>query len=196
MLTWSGPADSSHVFLFAPGDSGCTTDLGPSRIAAGLAAQGIRVAQWDFVCDSEDAEERDAVMAAAVREAAAQCGEVPLVLGGMSRGARVSVGLVEELGAVAVLAFAYPFHSRTDPQTHGRERDLAAVSVPVLLCQGTRDAHGNQQQVVGYRLPAHIQVHWLLDANHPLRPRPSSGHRQEDQLAEATELAAAFIRAR
>ncbi len=196
MITWSGPAESSHVVLFAPGDSGCTTDQGPSRIASGLAAQGIRVAQWDVVCDSEDAEERDAVMAAAVRAAAEACGETPRVLGGMSRGARVSVGLVEELGAVAVLAFAYPFHRRVDPRTHGRERDLAAVSVPVLLCQGTRDTHGNRQQVVGYRLPSHIQVHWLLDANHALRPRPSSGQRQEVQLAEATELAAAFIRAR
>jgi hypothetical protein len=117
------------------------------------------------------------------------------VLGGLSRGARVSIGLVEELGAVAVLAFAYPFHGRHDPDPHGRARELSAVSVPVLLCQGTRDTHGNRQQVVGYRLPPHIHVHWLPDANHALRPRPSSGHRQEAQLAEATQRAAAFIRA-
>ena len=66
--------------------------------------------------------------------------------------------------------------------------------MPVLLCQGTRDAHGNQQQVIGYRLPPHIRVHWLLDANHALCPRPSSGHRQKDQLADAASVAAAFIR--
>ncbi len=193
MLTWSGPEDASHVVLFAPGDSGCTTDRGPSLIAAGLAAQGLRVAQWDFACDSDDAEERDAVMAADVRAACGYAPDAHVVLGGMSRGARVSAGLVEELGAVALLAFAYPFHSRLDPRPHGRERELAAVSVPVLLCQGTRDAHGNQQQITGYRLPPHIHVHWLVDANHPLRPRPSSGFTQEEQLAEATRWAAGLL---
>lgn len=199
MITWSGPPDASHVFLLAPGDAGRTTDRGPSCIAAGLAAHGIRVAQWHGIqdhslCDSEDAAERDAVTAEAIRAAADQCGDARRVLGGLSRGARVSAGLVHALDAIALLAFAYPFHSRRDPQTHGRDRELAAVSVPVLLCQGTRDAHGNQQQVIGYRLPSHIRVHWLHDANHALCPRRSSGHRQEDQLADAASVAAAFIR--
>jgi predicted alpha/beta-hydrolase family hydrolase len=106
----------------------------------------------------------------------------------------VSVGLAEALGAVGLLLFAYPFHARHDPDPGDRVAQLAGVSVPVLLFQGTRDSHGNAQQVRGYALPAHVRVHWLPDANHALVPRARSGHTQEGQLAEASAVAAAFFR--
>jgi predicted alpha/beta-hydrolase family hydrolase len=94
-----------------------------------------------------------------------------------------------------VVAFAYPFHPRHDPDPGPRLEALADVPVPVLIFQGTRDSHGNLEQVRGYRLPAHIQVHWLDDANHALHPRARSGHTQGGQLAEAITIAATFVNA-
>ena len=195
MLAWSGPERASHVVVLAPGDEGRLSDVAPTLIARGLATAGLRVVRFDFPSCEGDGAARDVVLAARLREAAAhRTGSQRLILGGMSRGARVSVALVDELQASGVLVYAYPFHARGDPDPGGRVEQLARVSVPVLMCQGTRDSHGNQQQILGYRLPAHIRIHWLEDANHALAPRSRSGQTQAEQLAESAEMAARFLR--
>ena len=191
-MKWSGPADSSHVVVFAPGDEGRIDDAHLSCVVSGLSAAGVRVVCFDSP-GGEDSAARDQRMAGMIRDAADACGAATLVLGGLSRGARVSVGLAQELGAAALVLFAYPFHSRRSPDVGSRVHDLASVSGPVWLGQGSRDALGNQPQVVGYRLPTHVHIHWLADANHALRPRPSSGFTMEGQLSEASSLAAAFV---
>lgn len=185
-----GPSSSAVRVVLAPGDAGRLEDEAPSILAAGLVAAGLQVVRFAAP------EPVDAAFADAIRRAAATC--LPhqrLVLAGLSRGARVSVGLVDELGAVCLVAFAYPFHARRDPHPRGRVSELAHLSVPVLLCQGTRDALGNREQVRGYHLPGHVRVHWLEDANHALHPRARSGHTLRGQLTEAAAVVAAFIRA-
>jgi predicted alpha/beta-hydrolase family hydrolase len=195
MALWHGPEHSLHLVVLAPGDQGRLQDAAPTAIAAGLASEGLRVVRFAFPpCDVKDGAERDALLAEHIRGAAALRGpQQRLVLAGLSRGARVSATLIDELDAVGLLGFAYPFHARHDPDPGGRVEALAALSVPALLCQGTRDSHGNRQQVQGYHLPAHVRVHWLEDANHALQPRARSGHTQAEQLARAAALAAAFV---
>lgn len=196
MHLWHGPKESPHLVVLAPGDQGQLTDPAPTAIAEGLAQAGVRVVRFGFPpCEETDGALRDALLAEHIRAAAAlRAPHQRLVLAGLSRGARVSGALVGELGAAGLLAFAYPFHPRQDPDPGGRDEALAALPVPALVCQGTRDTHGNQQQVRGYRLPDPIQLHWLQDANHALEPRVRSGHTQAAQLAEAVAVAAAFIR--
>ena len=195
MYLWDGPEDSAHLVVLAPGDQGRLEDSAPTAIAEGLAAAGLRVVRFPFPpCGDADSAARDALLAGLIREAAAlQAPHQRLVLGGLSRGARVSGDLVAELAATCLLGFAYPFHPRQDPDPGDRPEALGRLPVPALICQGTRDSHGNQQQVRGYKLPDHIQVHWLEDANHALHPRARSGHTQAGQLAEASALAAAFV---
>jgi predicted alpha/beta-hydrolase family hydrolase len=191
-----GPEDSDHLVVLAPGDAGRLEDSAPTAIATGLAEAGIHVIRFASpACDARDDGTRDRLLADAVR-AAASLGrpDQRLVLAGLSRGARVSASLVAELGALGLVAFAYPFHGRQDPHTHGREVELGRLERPALLFQGTRDSHGNREQVRGYDLPAHITVHWLEDANHALHPRARSGNSQAEQLARAAVVAAAFIR--
>jgi uncharacterized protein len=67
--------------------------------------------------------------------------DVPLVLGGRSSGARVACRTASELGAVAVVALAFPTRP---PRTPDRDRldELALPRVPVLVVQGERDAFG------------------------------------------------------
>ncbi len=200
-LTWHGPEDSAELVVLAPGDMGELSDTGPTAIAEGLANAGVRVARFPFppLRDprilADDATARDALLATAIREVVEyRRPQQRLVLAGVSRGARVSGSLVDTLGAAGLLAFAYPFHPRQDPDVGDRVEALSCLRVPALICQGTRDSHGNRQQVRGYRLPPHIRVYWLEDANHALHPRARSGHTQAQQLAEATVVAAAFIR--
>ena len=195
MFAYYGPEDSSHLVVLAPGDECKLTDTTPVAVATALAEAGVRVVCFGFPpCDDADADVRDALLAEHIRQAAVARNEgVRLVLGGLSRGARVSVSLLSELGAEGLLCFSYPFHGRQDPDPRGRVKKLASIAVPALICQGTRDSRGNRQQVRGYRLPEHIQVHWHEDANHALRPRPSSGYDQATQLAEAAAISARFV---
>ena len=197
MMLTHGPLESAHLVVLAPGDSGRLEDTAPTLISETLAAAGIRVVRFAFPdCKSRDGALRDELLRGNIEAAvSAHLGGRQLILGGLSRGARVGASLAGALGARGLLGFAYPFHTREDPDTHGRERELGALGVPALICQGTRDSHGNREQVRGYGLPDHIRVHWLEDANHALHPRERSGFTQAEQLAEACRVAADFIAA-
>ena len=197
MMITHGPVDSRHLLVLAPGDFGRLEDTAPTLISEALGRAGLRIVRFPFpLCDASDTEVRDALLTEKIREAIDehQAGR-KLILGGISRGARVSASLMDAVGGAGLLGFAYPFHSREDPDPRGREVALGALSVPAFICQGTRDSHGNREQIRGYGLPAHIQVHWLEDANHALHPRARSGFTQSQQLTQACHLAADFIRA-
>ena len=70
---------------------------------------------------------------------------LPLVAGGRSLGARVACRTADALGAVAVLCLAFPLQP---PRRSGaspapsRLPELDAVTVPMLVVQGTRDRLG------------------------------------------------------
>jgi predicted alpha/beta-hydrolase family hydrolase len=68
-------------------------------------------------------------------------GDVPLVVGGRSAGARVACRTVAETGAVGVLCLAFPVHPPGRPEK-SRLDELDAVDVPVLVVQGERDPFG------------------------------------------------------
>jgi uncharacterized protein len=70
---------------------------------------------------------------------------LPLVVGGRSSGARVACRTAEATGAVGVLCLAFPLVP--PPRSGGtpaqsRLPELAAVTVPTLVVQGTRDRFG------------------------------------------------------
>jgi hypothetical protein len=68
-------------------------------------------------------------------------GALPLVVGGRSNGARVACRTADDLGAVGVLALAFPLHPPGRPEMT-RLEELATPSVPVLVLQGERDPFG------------------------------------------------------
>jgi predicted alpha/beta-hydrolase family hydrolase len=68
-----------------------------------------------------------------------------LVVGGRSSGARVACRTAEATGAVGVLCLAFPLQPpRRSGSTPAQSRlpELDAVTVPVLVVQGTRDPFG------------------------------------------------------
>jgi uncharacterized protein len=71
-------------------------------------------------------------------------GELPVMCGGRSAGARVACRTAAEVGATAVLCLAFPVHppGRGDDPTKSRLPELDAVTVPTLVVQGERDPFG------------------------------------------------------
>ena len=68
-------------------------------------------------------------------------GDLPLVTGGRSAGARVACRTAAETGAVGVLCLAFPLHPPGRPEKT-RLAELEAVDVPVLIVQGASDPFG------------------------------------------------------
>jgi predicted alpha/beta-hydrolase family hydrolase len=68
-------------------------------------------------------------------------GDVPLVTGGRSAGARVACRTAAATGAAAVLCLAFPVHAPGKPEKT-RLPELEAVEVPVLVVQGKSDPFG------------------------------------------------------
>jgi predicted alpha/beta-hydrolase family hydrolase len=76
---------------------------------------------------------------------ASELGELPLVVGGRSLGARVACRTAEATGAVAVLCLAFPLQppGRSGAAARpSRLPELDAVTVPTLVVQGARDPFG------------------------------------------------------
>jgi uncharacterized protein len=68
-------------------------------------------------------------------------GDLPLIVGGRSAGARVACRTAGATGASAVLCLAFPVHPPGKPEK-SRLAELDAVRVPVLVVQGERDPFG------------------------------------------------------
>jgi predicted alpha/beta-hydrolase family hydrolase len=68
-------------------------------------------------------------------------GDVPLLAGGRSAGARVACRTAAATGAAAVLCLAFPVHAPGKPDKT-RLPELDAVEVPVLVVQGKSDPFG------------------------------------------------------
>jgi hypothetical protein len=67
--------------------------------------------------------------------------DVPLAVGGRSAGARVACRTATDVGAVAVVALAFPLHPPGRPEK-SRLAELTGAGVPTLVLQGERDSFG------------------------------------------------------
>ncbi|GAB2628695.1 alpha/beta hydrolase [Paractinoplanes abujensis] len=109
-----------------------------AAVAAGvrvvLVTQPYRVAGRRAPAPAAQLDEAWSVVAAAVR------GEAPLIVGGRSSGARVACRTAAQLGAVGVLALAFPLHPPGKPEK-SRAAELP-TEVPTVVLNGDRDAFG------------------------------------------------------
>nr|WP_067289629.1 alpha/beta family hydrolase [Marinobacterium profundum] len=116
---------------------------------------------------------------------------VPLWLAGKSMGGRVATMLLDDAPACVrgALVFGYPFYPAKKPQ-QPRIEHLVSLPLPVHVFQGTRDALGNRETVQTYGLSAQLQLHWLEDGDHDLKPRKASGFTQDQHLAAVCAVVA------
>jgi predicted alpha/beta-hydrolase family hydrolase len=165
-------------------------------MAAALAGAGVRVARFEFaymaarrIAGAKRSPPRAEAAMPDFLAALDALGPVagPLFIGGKSMGGRVASMVADPLfgaGRIAgLVCLGYPFHPPGKPEAL-RTAHLETLACPALICQGTRDIFGARVEVSGYALSPAIELLWLEDGDHDLKPRKSvSGFTQADHLA-------------
>jgi uncharacterized protein len=179
---FDGPGDAPITLLLAHGAGGAMDSAAMTALAAALASVGLRVARFEFgymAARRTDGGRRPPPRAEnLVPEYRAAVTALDtsgrLIIGGKSMGGRVASMVADELhgdGKVAgLLCLGYPFHPPGKPEQL-RTGHLVALATPTLICQGTRDPFGTREDVAGYALSDRIDVLWVEDGDHNLRPR-------------------------
>jgi predicted alpha/beta-hydrolase family hydrolase len=88
-------------------------------------------------------------------------GDVPLVVGGRSAGARVACRSAAGLGAAGVLCLAFPLHLPGKPEKSRADELTGAGAgrpLPVLVVQGERDPFGRPEEFAALDLHARIRL--------------------------------------
>lgn len=199
-----GPDGAAATVLLAHGAGAPMDAPAMTAIAGALAAVGLRVARFEFGYmaarrhGARRPPPRAETLTDEYRAAVARLGAAgPLVIGGKSMGGRVASMVADPLhsaGAVAgLLCLGYPFHPPGKPERL-RTAHLAGLATPTLICQGTRDPFGGRDEAAGYALSGRIEILWLEDGDHDLRPRKAvTGLTAQDHLRTVAAAVARWV---
>ncbi|KFC62905.1 hypothetical protein FF80_03476 [Devosia sp. LC5] len=203
---FDGPEDARITLLLAHGAGAPMDSPWMANAARLLAAKGLRVARFEFgymagrrtEAGSKPPPRAEKVMPefiAAVDDLGPTNG--PLIIGGKSMGGRVASMVADPLFAAkriaGLLCLGYPFHPPAKPDQL-RTKHLIALQTPALIVQGTRDPFGVPDEVATYGLPANIEVKFLEDGDHDLKPRKAiSGFSAADHMNTMVETIEAWI---
>ncbi|MEK8080347.1 alpha/beta family hydrolase [Pseudomonas sp. XK-1] len=203
---WDRPAGEVRATLILAHGAGAPMDSEfMQEMAKSLAARGIAVLRFEFAYMAArrlDGKKRppnpQAQLLQQWREVYTQVRQRvagPLAIGGKSMGGRMASLLADELGADALVCLGYPFYAVGKPEKP-RIAHLAELRSRTLIIQGERDALGNRAAVAAYPLSAAIRLHWLMAADHDLKPLKSSGFSHAQHLQSAADEIAAFLTGR
>ena len=204
---FDGPQDAEFTLLLAHGAGAPMDSASMNAATKVLAAAGFRVARFEFdymasrrtPAGSKPPPKAETVMpefVAAVDDLGPT--EGPLIIGGKSMGGRVASMVADQLyaaGRIAgLLCLGYPFHPPGRP-TQLRTKHLIELKTPTLICQGTRDEFGTRYEVGDYGLSDQIELFWLEDGDHDLKPRKSiSGFTTAQHLEAVANEVTAWVR--
>jgi uncharacterized protein len=173
-------------------------------MASGLAAEGLRVARFEFPYMRARREEgrnrppdREPVLRAAWLSAISELGGGErLIIGGKSMGGRFASMVADEAGVRGLACLGYPFHPPGQPAKLRVQHleHLEHLKTPAVFVQGTRDPFGTREEVAGYTLSPSIRFVWLEDGDHSFKPRVSSGKTERGHLEEAVRAVAELAR--
>jgi uncharacterized protein len=161
-----------------------------ARTAAALAARAIMTLRFQFPYMERGSRRPDVpkVAHAAVRAAGAEARRrwptLPLIAAGKSFGGRMSSqaqAAAPMPGVVGLLFFGFPLHPAGRPSIE-RAQHLAAIRVPMLFVQGTRDELADVsliESTVG-ALGRHATLQWVPDGDHSLKVPVRSGRSQAE----------------
>ncbi len=206
---FDGPEDAQVTILLAHGAGAPMDSASMTAMALSLASARLRIARFEFdymaarrTGGSRKPPPRAERLLPEFMAAIDDLGPIngQLVIGGKSMGGRVASMVADQLfkaGRIAgLLCLGYPFHPPAKPEQL-RTAHLADLICPTLICQGTRDEFGTRDQVEGYSLSEDIELLWLEDGDHDLKPRKSvSGYTTADHLKTVTIAVSQWIRSR
>lgn len=199
-----GPDDARVTILLAHGAGAPMDSASMNATAKALAVAGFRVARFEFgymaarrTSEGRKPPPRAETLNPEYKAAVAELGATaPVIIGGKSMGGRVASMVADDLhstGKIAgLLCLGYPFHPPGKPEQL-RTKHLGGLTTPTLICQGTRDEFGTREEVPGYTLSKAIELLWLEDGDHDLKPRKSiSGFSAADHLKTMAEAVATW----
>lgn len=195
-----GPANASAQILFAHGAGAPMDSPAMSQITQVLMNNDLRVARFEFsyMAARRDEGGRKPPPRAdrLLDEYRAAIGKLntkePLIIGGKSMGGRVASMIADECFSAGhitgLLCVGYPFHTPKKPDNL-RTEHLEHLKVPTLICQGTRDPFGTNEEVPHYTLSTNIRIAWFEDGDHDLKPRKKlTGLSMADQMDRLGEV--------
>ncbi|NEJ92505.1 alpha/beta hydrolase family protein [Rhizobium ruizarguesonis] len=199
-----GPQDARFTILLAHGAGAPMDSASMTAAANALASVGFRVARFEFAymaarrtLEGRKPPPRAETLNPEYEAAIAELGASgPLIIGGKSMGGRVASMIADDLHRrgkiVGLICLGYPFHPPGQPEKL-RTGHLTGLTTPALICQGTRDEFGTRDEVPGYDLSDRIEILWLEDGDHDLKPRKTiSGFSSADHLATMAKSAKAW----
>jgi predicted alpha/beta-hydrolase family hydrolase len=200
-----GPEDARVAILLAHGAGAPMDSASMNATTKVLAGAGFRVARFEFgymaarrTGERKPPPKAETVMpeyVAAIDDLGPTAG--PLVIGGKSMGGRVASMIADSEYAArriaGLLCLGYPFHPPGRP-TQLRTKHLIGLRTPALICQGTRDEFGDRYEVGEYGLSDEIELLWLEDGDHDLKPRKAiSGFTTAQHLQTLAEAATVWV---
>ena len=201
---FDGPDDAAATTVLLAHGAGAPMDSASMTAAAqALASAGLRVARFEFgymaarrTTGPKPPPRAESVIPEYTATIAALHAKGPLVIAGKSMGGRVASMIADpmlEAGQIAgLLCLGYPFHPPEKP-LQLRTAHLADLKTPTLIVQGTRDPFGTRDEVATYKLSKAIELLWLEDGDHDLKPRKKlSGFSAADHLRTMAERVATW----
>jgi len=171
-------------------------------MAAGLAERGVATLRYQYPYTEAGRRRPDqprvleATSRAAVAVAAELAGDLPLLAGGKSMGGRITsqCQAAEPMpGVRGLVFFGFPLHAAGKPASK-RGDHLAAVTVPMLFLQGTRDALADLDLIrplcAGLGDRAHLHV--VDGGDHSFKVLKRSGRTDDEVRTELCDAVAAF----
>ena len=200
-LLVNGPRDAAHTLVLAHGAGAPMDSDFMNELAELMAERGIRVIRFEFPYmwarrngGKKRPPDRMPILFETWRSVVDLLGGgASLFIGGKSMGGRVASMVADQLSARGLICLGYPFHPPGKPEKL-RVAHLAELRTPALILQGTRDPFGTKAEVPSYTLSACIRIHWLEDGDHSFKPRVKSGRTMGQNIEEAAEVAAHFMR--
>ncbi len=171
-----------------------------TAVAEALAANGLRVVRFEFpyMQRRRTLGVRKGPVAPAVLQETWLAviqelgGAAKLFIGGKSMGGRIASLIADQAGVRGLVCLGYPFHPPGKP-TQLRTAHLAGLRTPALIVQGERDPFGSREEVETYKLSKSIRIEWILDGDHSLKSRKSSGRTDQQNLAQAVVAVTDFV---
>jgi uncharacterized protein len=207
MFVIDGSDRAKITILLAHGAGSPMDSASMTASARALAASGlIRVARFEFAymagrrtdAGRKPPPRAETLKVEYISAVAALGAKGPLIIGGRSMGGRVASMVADDLylsgQIVGLLCLGYPFHPPGKPDQL-RTGHLSLLKTPTLIVQGSRDPFGAREEASTYDLSKTIEILWLEDGDHELKPRKSlSGFSAADHLDTLGEEVSAWAK--
>ena len=189
------------VFVCAHGAGGNKNDRGIVATSKALGQKGFGVVRFNFLYKEKGSGRPDPMprlkecITAVVEHTRKELNPDILITGGRSMGGRAASMLAAD-GFVSngLLLLAYPLHPAGQPEKL-RDAHLAAIRIPVLCVNGTRDAlcERSLMEKALTTVQTDWTMHWVECADHSFHVLKSSGRSDADVMLEIAQAASDWL---